>query len=121
MVVWLSVLILSWVNLALRGLMELGIVIALAYWGYHSGKTTVQSTLLSIGAPLLIFGFWSLFDFRKVVATPEPFRLVQELILSGIAAVAWYSAGQRSLGVALGMISIIHHVLVYVLGERLLK
>nr|WP_275691042.1 YrdB family protein [Paenibacillus aceris] len=121
MVVWLSLLILNWVNLALRGLMELGIVIALAYWGYHSGKNTIQSTLLSIGAPLLIFGFWSLFDFRKVVATPEPFRLVQELILSGLAAVAWYTAGQRSLGITLGTISIVHHVLVYILGERLLK
>jgi hypothetical protein len=115
------VLILSWVNLALRGLMELGIVIALAYWGYHSGKNTMQSILLSVGAPLLIFGFWSLFDFRKVVATPEPYRLVQELVLSGLAAVAWYSAGQRNFGLALGLISIVHHVLVYVLGERLLK
>lgn len=38
MVVWLSVLILSWVNLALRGLMELGIVIALAYWGIIAVK-----------------------------------------------------------------------------------
>lgn len=101
--------------------MELGIVVALAYWGYHSGKNATQSTLLSIGAPLLIFGFWSLFDFRKVVATPEPYRLVQELILSGLAATAWYSAGQRTLGVTLGLISIVHHALVYVLGERLLK
>jgi hypothetical protein len=112
---------LKWANLALRGLMELGIVVALAYWGYRTGKSPIQRTVLSIGAPMIVFSVWTFIDFRKVVPVPEPFRLVQELVISGLAAVAWYAAGQRTLGWALGLVSIVHHALVYLLGGRLLK
>jgi hypothetical protein len=115
------VMVLKWVNLALRGLMELGIVVALAYWGYQTGQSTIERALLSIGAPMLVFSVWTFIDFRKVVPVPEPFRLVQELVLSGLAAVAWYAAGQHTLGWGLGLVSIVHHALVYLLGERLLK
>ena len=113
--------LLKWANVALRGLMEVGIVVGLGYWGYRTGNSAIAKTLLSIGAPSLVFGLWSFFDFRGVVPNPEPFRLAQELVLSGLAAVAWYAAGQRALGWALGLASIVHHALVYLLGERLLK
>lgn len=115
------VMSLKWVNLTLRGLMEFGIVIALAYWGYRVGQNTFQRVLLSIGAPMLVFSFWAFIDFRKVVPEPEYFRLVQELFLSGLAAFAWYAAGQHTLGLVLGLVSIVHHALVYLLGEKLLK
>lgn len=109
------------VNLALRGAMELGIVAGLAWWGYHMGKGTLAGVSLGIAAPLLLFGFWGLVDFHKAGSMAEPLRLVQELVISGAAAVALYAAGQHVLGWALGLISVVHHVLVYVLGETLLK
>lgn len=114
-------LVLTWINLTLRGLMELGIVIAFAQWGYHTGKTIGYSVFLSIIAPLVMFSIWSLFDFRNVVSTPEPFRLVQEMFISLLAAVAWYISGQRMLGLTLAIISIIHHIMVYALGYKLLQ
>lgn len=112
---------LTWTNVALRGLMELGIVVALAYWGFRTGKTGLQRTLLTVGAPALVFLAWGFFDFRHMVRAPEPFRLVQELVLSGLAAYAWYAAGQRTLGWSLGLLSIVHHALIYILGGRLIK
>ena len=78
--------------------MELGIIVGLATWGYHAGQTLALKLLLAIGAPLVIFSFWSLFDFRGVVPNPEPYRLLQELALSGLAAIAWIAAGRRTLG-----------------------
>jgi hypothetical protein len=90
-------------------------VVALAYWGYQTGQSAIQRALLSIGAPVIVFSVWTFIDFRKVVPVPEPFRLVQELVLSGFAA------GQHTLGWGLGLVSIVHHALVYLLGERLLK
>jgi hypothetical protein len=112
---------LKWFNLALRTLMEVGIVVALGYWGFQTGNSITTKILLGIGAPLLGFGFWGSIDFHQAGPMSEPFRLSQELIISGLAAVAWYAAGQQALGWALGMISIVHHVLVYSLGETLLK
>lgn len=110
-----------WTNLALRGLMELGIIVALASWGYHTGQTPAQRALLGIGAPVLVFSFWTFFDFRHAVPNPEPYRLVQELVLSGLAAAAWYASGQRTLGWTLAIVSIVHHALLYLLGGKLIK
>lgn len=112
---------LLWFNVALRGVMELGIVIALGYWGYHTGSSTTVKFALGIAAPLILFGFWGLVDFRNAGALSELLRLAQELVISGVAAVAVYTAGQHALGWALGLISTAHHSLVYVLGERLLE
>lgn len=108
-------------NVFLRGLMEFGIIVAFGYWGYHAGSTTGSKLLLAVGAPLLGFGFWGLVDFRQAGTISEPLRLTQELVISGLAAVGLYAAGQPGLGLALIAISLLHHGLVYALGERLIK
>jgi hypothetical protein len=112
---------LKWFNLTLRVLMEVGIVVALGYWGYRTGKSMSAKVSLSIGAPLLAFGFWGSVDFRQAGPMSESLRLFQELVISGLAAVAWYAAGEYALGWALGLVSIVHHALVYLLGGTLLK
>ena len=112
---------LKWFNVGLRAIMELGIVIALGYWGYKTGESTSAKILLSIAAPLIGFGIWGLVDFRNAGAFAEPLRLIEELIISGLAALAWYVAGAQSMGWMLGIVSIVHHALVYALGGKLLK
>jgi len=109
------------VNLALRALLELGIVIALAVWGYQMGEGLSMKILLGIMVPVLGFGFWGAVDFHQTGRPAEPLRLFEELIISGLAAVAFYVAGQHALGWILGSLSIVYHVLVYLSGERLLK
>lgn len=111
----------KWVTVGLRGLMELGIVIALGVWGYTTGDGTGMKVFLGVAAPLIGFGFWGLVDFRKVRSLAEPLRLIQELVLTGLAAFAWYSAGAQTWGWSLGLLSIVHHALVYLLGGTLLK
>ena len=112
---------LKWFNLVLRGLMEVGIIVALGYWGFHTGKNTSVKALLGIGTPVLGFGFWGLVDFHQAGRAAEPLRLFQELIISGFAAIALYTTGQHILGWALGLISVVYHSLVYLAGETLLK
>jgi Protein of unknown function (DUF2568) len=112
---------LLWTNVALRALMELGIVVGLGYWGYHMFGPGTPAIVMAVAAPAVGFGFWGLVDFRWAGRGAEPLRLLQELVVSGLAAVAWYAAGRPGLGWALGGLSAVHHVLVYVLGDRLLK
>jgi hypothetical protein len=112
---------LKWTNVALRALMEVGIVVALGYWGYQAGKSTSTKLVLSIGAPVLGFGTWGAIDFRQAGTLAEPLRLFEELVISGLAAIAWYVAGQHALGWALAILSLAHHSLVYLLGGTLLK
>ncbi|MFN2198857.1 MAG: YrdB family protein [Anaerolineales bacterium] len=112
---------LKWFNVALRGLMEFGIVAAMSYWGYQAGSSPLSGVILAITAPLIVFGFWGLVDFHQAGRMSEPLRLVQELVISGLAAAALFITGQPALGWTLGVISIIYHGLVYLSGETLLK
>jgi hypothetical protein len=109
------------VNVALRGLMETGVVVGLGYWGFHAGGSRVGRVGLMVAAPLVGFGFWSLVDFRGAGRAAEPLRLLQELAVSGVASVACYTAGAHVLGWALAIASLVHHALVYATGETLLK
>ena len=108
-------------NLALRAVMELGIVLAFGYWGYQTGDGTTMKILLAIAAPIVGFGFWGAVDFHQAGRLSEPLRLVEELVISGLAAGALYIAGQQTLGLALGMLSIVYHASMYLSGEHLLK
>ena len=108
-------------NLALRAVMELGIVLAFAYWGFQTGGSTGTKILLAVGAPIIGFGFWGVVDFHQAGRLSEPLRLVEELVISGLAAAALYIAGQQTLGLALGMLSIIYHASMVLSGEHLLK
>jgi Protein of unknown function (DUF2568) len=107
--------------LALRVAMEVGIIAALAYWGYHTGPATSAKIALAIAAPAAGFGFWGAVDFRHAGRLAEPLRLAQELVISGLAAAALYAAGQHLLGWALAGTSAAYHTLVYASGSRLLK
>lgn len=108
-------------NLGLRGLMEVGIVCGFGYWGYHAGSTFAGKAALAVAAPVIGFGIWGLVDFRQAGAMGEALRLVEELVISGLAALAVYTAGAHILGWLLGGISLVHHALVYVLHGRLIK
>jgi hypothetical protein len=112
---------LVWVNVALRGLMEFGIVAGFAFWGYHLADNTGIGILFAVGAVLVGFGFWGLVDFHQAGRWAEWLRLAEELVISGLAAAAWWAAGQSALGIAMALISLVYHVLVYTAGERLLS
>ena len=101
--------------------MEFGIVLGLGFWGFQTGTTTLSKALLGIGLPVCIFAFWGLVDFRHAGPIGEGLRLLQELFISGLAAAAVYMVGHPTLGWALALLSAIHHLMVYALGEKLLK
>lgn len=109
------------VNLVLRVTMECGVVAALAWWGVKTGGSTGTKILYGVGAPVLGFGFWGAVDFHQLGRRGEPARLIQALAVSGLAAAAWYAAGQHALGIALAALSLVYHALVYASGARLLK
>jgi Protein of unknown function (DUF2568) len=109
------------INLILRVAMETGIVVALGFWGYHVGGSTSSRIGLMIVTPLVGLGLWGAVDFHQAGRLAEPLRLAQELIISGLAATAWYTAGHHAAGIALGTLSLIYHALVYASGARLLK
>ncbi len=109
------------INLTLRGIMETGIVLAFGYWGYHLGSSPFIKILLAIVVPLVVFGFWGMVDFHQFGRYSERLRLIQELLITFAAALVLYLCGLIVLCWVMILISIVHHVLVYASGGRLLK
>ncbi len=101
--------------------METGIVAAFAYWGFRVGRSIGPQILLAVGAPVVGFGVWGALDFHQAGRWAELLRLIEELVISGLAAVALYAAGQPALAIALAVLSVVYHALVYASGGRLLK
>jgi Protein of unknown function (DUF2568) len=107
--------------LVLRVAIEVGIVAALAYWGFEHGNGTTESVMLAIAAPAVGFGIWGGIDFHQAGRLAEPMRLVEELVISAVAVVAVWRAGAPAFAIALAAGSIVYHAAVYAAGERLLK
>jgi hypothetical protein len=112
---------LMWISLVMRWIMEAGIVVGLGYWGFHAGGSAALKILLLIAAPVLVFSFWGFVDFRWLGKPAEVVRLIQELAITALVTAALVVTGQTVLGWLFAGISIVHHVLVYVTGDRLIK
>jgi hypothetical protein len=94
------------VTLTVRFLCELGILAALAYWGFGLGDG-IGAWVLGVGAPLLAAVVWGAFVAPKA-RWPVPIltRVVIELILFAAAAGALAVAGQPVPAVVLGVVAL---------------
>ncbi len=109
------------ISLVLRWIMEMGIVLGLAYWGFQTGGSPAVKILLLIAAPVVLFSFWGFVDFRWMGKAAEVVRLVQELAITGLVAAALIAAARPVFGWLLAAVSIVHHILVYLTGDRLIR
>jgi hypothetical protein len=104
-------------SLALRFLLELAALGALAYWGFHEfdGATAV---LLGIGAPLAAAIAWGIFVApKRRVHRGEALRWLVELLVFGTAAAALIDAGATVLGIAFAFVAVVDGIVVRRLGE----
>ena len=105
-------------NLALRFLLELGVLGALGYWGFRTGDGTLMKWILGLGAPILAAVVWGTFVAPKAaVALSAPLHLLVELAVFGLATLALYRAGQANLAAAFGLIYVINRILMTIWGQ----
>ena len=104
-------------SLALRFLLELAALGALAYWGFHEfdGATAI---LLGIGAPLVAALVWGAFVApKRRVRRGETLRWLVELLVFAVAAAALIEAGAVVLGIVFAVVAVVDGVVVRKLGE----
>jgi Protein of unknown function (DUF2568) len=105
-------------NLVLAFLLELCVLVALAFWGFSTGSGMLIKIVLGIGAPVLAMIVWGLFGAPK-----GPWHLngiwylLLKIVFFGSAAVALYIARQHVLGVVFALIFVIITALLYVWGQ----
>jgi hypothetical protein len=105
------------VNLAVRLLYELGLLVALAVWGFHAGSGLAGELVLGLGAPLLAAAVWGPLvapASRRRLA--DPARLVVEVLLFAAGVVALAVAGFPLVAVGFGIVVAVNIILDRVLA-----
>jgi hypothetical protein len=105
-------------NLALAFFLELGVLAALGYWGFHTGQGVIARIALGIGIPLLAVVVWGLFGAPKAVLPLDgPWHLLLQVVFFGSAALALFAAGQRVAGVVFALVFALNTALVFAWGQ----
>jgi hypothetical protein len=85
--------VLKALNLLARFLLELCMLAAVGYWGFKTGSSSTMKIILGIGLPILIAtGWWFAWKLSGVL------RLILELSLLGLGAIALFASNQPDLG-----------------------
>lgn len=106
------------VNLGIRFLLELCLLAAIAYWGWHAGGCLYESVALAVVAPLAAAVAWGIFVSPKArVQLTTPAWVGLQAVLFGAAVAGLVHAGQLTPGIALGVAAAINTALVLAWGR----
>jgi hypothetical protein len=90
-------------HLAIRFALELALLAALAYWGWHLGGGGFVGVLVAVAMPVTAGLTWGIFRARGDTGPPEPtvaipgwLRLALEFALIGLAAYGVWTSGSRA-------------------------
>src|SRR5688500_14317082 len=101
--------VLHTINLTLTFLLELAMLAALAYWGWHTGDDFLTRLALAISTPSGAAIIWGAF-----MAPKSKWRLkgiayvILKTILFGWAALCLYAAGQPTLAIIFVVVAVIN-------------
>lgn len=103
--------------LALRFLLELCLLAALAYWGSQVEASTLVNILLAIGVPVLAIIIWGSFVAPKSPNRPAtPAWLVIQAILFGAGVAGLVDADQATLAVILAAVVVVNTGILLAMG-----
>ena len=104
-------------NLAVRFLLEIIILIAFTYWGWHLTGGWLRY-IAAAGLPSVAAALWGVFRIPNdpkpaPVAIPGIIRLLLEWGLFGLAVWALYDLGYVRSALIIGIIVVLHYVISY--------
>ncbi len=102
-------------NDAVRFLLELCALAAVAYWGWRTGGSTPSRLLLAVGAVALVAIVWAVFrsESGAPVEVPTAARIVIEVAVFAAAAAALAAVGRIWLAVAFALVAATNEILNY--------
>ncbi len=107
-------------NLAVRFVLELSALSALGYWGWTQQEGSAR-WLWAIGLPLIAAVLWGTFAVpndpsrsgQAPIPTPGSLRLLLELAIFAVGAVALIASQRASAGMALAIVTVLHYAISY--------
>jgi len=110
--------VLQSINLALRFVLEMFALGAVAYWGFKSGKDGILKWLMAIGAPALLAVIWGVFGSPKaVMKLTGILHFTVEVLAFGLPALALYFADKQNLAFIYMVVVIINRILMFIWNQ----
>lgn len=107
------------INLAMTFFLELAMLIALGYWGWHTGDTVLSRIALAVATPAAAVMLWGAMMSPKAKwRLKGGAYLALKTVLFGAAALALYAAGQPTLAIIFIVIAVINQILLFVWGGK---
>ncbi|HEX9038044.1 MAG TPA: YrdB family protein [Ktedonobacterales bacterium] len=101
-------------NLALTFLLELSVIVALAWWGWTTGPTLPLKIVLGTAAPLIAIGVWAMYGAPRSARRLKGLAYwLLRIVFDAAGAVALYAAGLHTTGVAFAVIAVVNCALGY--------
>lgn len=105
-------------NLALRFILEMTLLFAVAYWGWKEHQGWLRY-VLGIGMPVLFTLLWGVFAVpgdpsrsgKTVIKTPGWIRLILELAFFGVGGWAFYQSGMHTVSYVFILLVCGHYLL----------
>lgn len=105
--------VLKMLNLAIAFLLELCMLAAIGYWGYHIKAAHWLKITAAIGLPLLAAIIWGVFLAPKsVMALDAGAKMGGKAILLAIAILLLYYAGRTTLATWLAIVATVNILLI---------
>ncbi len=105
-------------NLGVRFLLELCMLAALGYWGFHTARDVIGKLAVGIGVPLLVAILWGVFLAPASSMRLEgPLYLILEVAIFGVAAAALSATGHPALAWTFVLIAVLNKVLMVISGQ----
>jgi len=103
------------VNLAVRFLLELGVLAAVGYWGFKTWPGWLGKLGFGLGGPLLIAVIWAMFGSPQARFPLQGWRrLGLEVLVFGSGVAALAAANRPDLAWTFGLIYVVNKVLMVV-------
>jgi Protein of unknown function (DUF2568) len=111
--------VLRGVNALVRFGLELCLLAALCYWGFHTHDSLIADLAAGLGAPLLFALAWGAWVAPKApYRLQDPLRLVLEVAVFTSGTVALLDAGSGTLAALLAVAVAINICLLFLLSQR---
>lgn len=103
------------VNIALAFFLELCLLTALVYWGFHLKQNLFIRILAGVGLPLAVALLWGTFLSPKaIVPLSFPAKMLCKTAIFGGTAVLLYSTGRTNLAVSFALVTAINFLLIII-------